>query len=165
MNTWYIASCERKNPDATYEMDHVTRVQRGPDLKWKQPAWIDKIKLQAESIIECGFDDEWDILQEENMTFTLWNHAYISNLVKTMFTWEFELFYIMVQFWHFFCFIFHILNDAWQPHNQWMFLSCLGYIRSSYAPTIFTVVGILWPHKFQMYNFQTLSTYLLHFWD
>ena len=38
MNTWYIASCERKNPDSTYEMDHVTRVQRGPDLKWKQPA-------------------------------------------------------------------------------------------------------------------------------
>ena len=86
MITWYIASCEGKNPDGTYEKDHVTRVQRGPDLQWKQPACIDKINLQAESIVECGFDGEWDVPQEGNMTFTLWNHAYISNLVKTMFT-------------------------------------------------------------------------------
>ena len=33
MNKWYIASCEGKNPDGTYEMDHLTRVQGGPDLK------------------------------------------------------------------------------------------------------------------------------------
>ena len=50
-------------------------------------------------------------------------------------------FYIMTQFWNFFSSIFQILNDALQPHNQWMFLSCLGYIGSSYAPTIFTVFG------------------------
>ena len=86
MNTCYIASCEGKNPDGTYEMEHLTRVQRGSDLKWKQPARIDKINLQAGSIVECGVDGEWDVSQERNMTFTLWNHAYISNLVKTMFT-------------------------------------------------------------------------------
>ena len=28
MIMWYIALCEGKNPDGTYEMDHVTRMQR-----------------------------------------------------------------------------------------------------------------------------------------
>ena len=85
-NTWYIVSCEGKNVDGTYEMDHLARVERGSDLKWKQPARINKINLQAESIVECGFDDEWDVSQERNMTFTLQNHVCISNLVKIMFT-------------------------------------------------------------------------------
>ena len=92
MNTWHIASCKGKNPNGTYEMEHLTRVQRGSNLKWKQPARIDKINLQAESIVECGVDSEWDVSQKRNMTFTLRNHAYISNLVKTMFTLQFELF-------------------------------------------------------------------------
>ena len=74
-------------------------------------------------------------------------------------------FYIITQFWHFFCSIFHILNDALQSPIQWMFLSCLAYIGSSYAPTIFTVLGVLWPHTFQMYDVQTLSPYLLHSWN
>ena len=86
INTWHIASCEGKNPDGTYKMDHLIRVQRGSDLKWKQPARINKINLKAESIVDCGVDGEWDVSQERNMTFTLWNHVYISNLVKTMFT-------------------------------------------------------------------------------
>ena len=92
INTWYIASFKGKNPDGTYETDHLTRVQRGSNLKWKQPARINKINLQAESIVECGVDGEWDVSQEKNMTFTLRNHACISNLVKTMFTLQFELF-------------------------------------------------------------------------
>ena len=57
----------------TYVMDHLTIVQRGTDLKWNQPARVNKINLQAESIVECGFDGEWDVPQEGNMTFTLWN--------------------------------------------------------------------------------------------
>ena len=148
MNTWYVASCERKNPDGTYEMDHVSRVQRGPDLKWKQPAWIDKINLQAESIIECGFDDEWDILQEENMTFTLWNHAYISNLVKTMFTWEFELFYIMAQFWHFFAPFFMV----------WMMPGSLITSECSWAVWV-----ILEAHMHQQYSQLWEFCGLIHF--
>ena len=92
MNKWYIASCEGKNLDGTYEIDDLTRVQRGSNLKWKQPARINKINSQAESIVECGVNGEWDVSQERNMTFTLQNHVYISILVKTMFTWQFELF-------------------------------------------------------------------------
>ena len=86
MNKWYIASCEGKNPDGTYEMDDLTRVQRGSHLKWKQPVRINKINSQAESIVECGDNGELDVSQERNMTFTLQNHVYISILVKTMFT-------------------------------------------------------------------------------
>ena len=81
-------------------------------------------------------------------------------MVITLFTWQFE-FYVMAQFRHFFCSIFHILNDSLQPPIQWMFLSCLDYIGSSYAPTIFMDLGVLWPH---MYDFQALSPYFLHFW-
>ena len=77
MNTWYIASCKGKNLDRTYDMDHLTIVQRGSDLKWKQLLRINKINFQAESIVECGVDVEWDVSQDRNMTFTIQNHAYI----------------------------------------------------------------------------------------
>ena len=137
-----------KEPWWHLEMDHVARVQRGPDLKWKQPAWIDKIKLQAESIIECGFDGEWDTLQEENMTFTLWNHAYISNLVKTMFTWEFELFYIMAQFWHFFAPFFMV----------WMMPGSLITSECSWAVWV-----ILEAHMHQQYSQLWEFCGLIHF--
>ena len=86
MNKWYIASCEGKNSDGTYEIDDLTRVQRGSNVKWKQPARINKINSQAKSIVECGVNGEWDVSQERNMTFTLQNQVYISILVKTMFT-------------------------------------------------------------------------------
>ena len=52
MNIWYIASCEGKNLDGTYEMDHLIKVHGGSSLKWKQPSRIDKINLQGESIVE-----------------------------------------------------------------------------------------------------------------
>ena len=62
--------------------------------------------------------------------------------LKQCLPYNLNYFYIMAQFWYFFCSIFHILNDALQPPNQWIFLSCLSYIGSSYAPAIFTVLGI-----------------------
>ena len=110
-NTWYIPSCEGKNLDGTYEMNYLRRVQRRSDLKSKQTARFDNINSQAESIAECGVDGEWDVSQKRNMTFTLRNHVYISNLVKTMFTWKFELFLNYDTFWHFFapCFIFWMM--------------------------------------------------------
>ena len=67
INIWHIASCEGKNPDGTYKMDHLIRVQRGSDLKWKQPARINKINLKAEPVVECGVDGESDVLQERNI--------------------------------------------------------------------------------------------------
>ena len=87
VNTWYVASCEGKNSDGTYEMDHLTRVQRGHNLKWKYPVRLDKVNLRAESIIECVVDSEWDVSHERNMTFILRNHVYISNFVQKLFIW------------------------------------------------------------------------------
>ena len=71
VNTWYIASCDGKNSDGTYEMDHLTRAQKGSNLKWRHPVRVDKDNLRAESIVECVVDGEWDVSQERNMTFTL----------------------------------------------------------------------------------------------
>ncbi len=86
LNTWYIASCEGKNSDGTYEMDHLTRVQKGSNLVWKHPVKADKIDLHNGSIVECPVDGEWDVSQERNMTFTLRNHVYITNLVQNIIT-------------------------------------------------------------------------------
>lgn len=58
-------------------MDHLTIVQRGADLKQNQPSRINKINLQAESIVECHVDGEWDVSQEMNMTFTLRNSVHL----------------------------------------------------------------------------------------
>ena len=78
INTWYVASCEW-----TYEMDHLTRVQKGSNLKWKHPSVrVDKDNLRPESIVECAIDGKWDVSQERNLTYTLRNHVYISNLVQ-----------------------------------------------------------------------------------
>ena len=76
-NTWYIASCEKKNPDGTYEMEHLTRVQTESDLKWRHPVRIDKINLQEESIVAYAVNGVSNVSQERNMIFTLQNHVYI----------------------------------------------------------------------------------------
>ena len=66
-------------------MDHLTRVQKGQNLKWKHPVRLDKINLRAESIIECVVNSQWDVSHERTMTFILRNHVYISNFVQKMF--------------------------------------------------------------------------------
>ena len=86
MNTWCVASCEGRNSDGTYEMDHLKQVHRGSNLEWKHPVRLDKVNFQAESIVECAVDGEQDVSQERNMTFTLQNLIYISNLEQKMFT-------------------------------------------------------------------------------
>ena len=86
LNTWYIASCEGQNLDGTCEKDHLTRVQKGSNLIWKHPLRLDKVNLRQESIVECPVDGKWDVSQERNMTFTLQNHVFISNLVQEIFT-------------------------------------------------------------------------------
>ena len=86
LNTWYIASCEGQNLDGTCEKDHLTRVQKGSNLIWKHPLRLDKVNLRQESIVEYPVDGKWDVSQERNMTFTLQNHVFISNLVQEIFT-------------------------------------------------------------------------------
>ena len=83
-NTWYIASCEGINADGTYTMHQLMRRSKDSDLVWKQPVQIDKADLLPGSIVTCTIDGEWDVSKERNMTFTLRNHLYISDLVKNI---------------------------------------------------------------------------------
>ena len=53
LDTWYIATCEGKNGDGTYKMDHLMRVQDGSNLKWKRPNKPYLLNLHSESILDC----------------------------------------------------------------------------------------------------------------
>ena len=64
------------------QMDHLTRVHEGSNLKWKYPVKLHKDNLKAQSIVECIIDGEWDMSKERNMTYTLRNHNYICKLVE-----------------------------------------------------------------------------------
>ena len=64
-NTWYVASCEGKNNNGTYKMDHFITVKTGDNLKWKHPLKPDFIDLYPASIVECHVEGEWDISTQE----------------------------------------------------------------------------------------------------
>ena len=69
---------------------------------------MNNINSQAECTVEQGVDGEWDVSRERNATFTLTSHVYISNLVKTIFSWQFELFLHYDTILTRFCSIFYI---------------------------------------------------------
>ena len=50
-NTWYIATCTKKNEDDTYEMDHLQKMIICPDLNWKHPAKVIINQSQLLSVI------------------------------------------------------------------------------------------------------------------
>ena len=82
-DTWYIASCLEKHDNDRYKMEYLHRVQDKSNLKWKNGNEEPDI-LKAESIVICDIDGEWDVSKERNMTFTLRNHEYIDQLVKSL---------------------------------------------------------------------------------
>ena len=84
LDTWYIATCEGRNDDGTYKMDHLMRVQDGSNLKWKRPTKPDLLNLHSESILDCEIDGEWNVSNERSITFSLRNHNHIELLVKQM---------------------------------------------------------------------------------
>ena len=84
MNTWYVASCEEKTVDGTYEMHQLARVQKGSNLLWKQPTKVDNANMHPASIVECIIDGEWDVSKERNISFKLQNHSYFSDLVTDL---------------------------------------------------------------------------------
>ena len=74
-NTWYIASCETRNDNGTFQMDHLTRVKKGNDLTWKHPRKPDPLDLHPASILDCIVDGEWNVSNNRLMTFSLRNHV------------------------------------------------------------------------------------------
>ena len=65
-DTWYIATCEGKNDDGTFKMDHLMRVGDGNNLKWKHPPKCDLLNLHIDSIPHCKIEEEWN---DSNETF------------------------------------------------------------------------------------------------
>ena len=77
LDTWYIATCEGKNEDGTYKMDHFMRVQDGSNLKLKRPTKPDLLNLHSEFILDCEIDGEWNVSNERSITFSLRNYNYV----------------------------------------------------------------------------------------
>ena len=49
-NTWYMDSCENRNDDGTFQMDHLIRFKKG-NLTWKDPRKADT------SILDCTVNE------------------------------------------------------------------------------------------------------------
>ena len=84
LDLWYIATCEGKNDDGTYKMDHLMRVQDRRNSKWKHPPKRDLLNLHLDSILDCKVDGEWDVSNERSITFSLRNHVQIDLIVEQM---------------------------------------------------------------------------------
>ncbi|KAG1663725.1 Equilibrative nucleoside transporter 3 [Nymphon striatum] len=81
-NTWNIASCDNRNDDGTFQMDHLVRVKNGNNLTWKHPRIPDTLDLHYASILDCDVDGEWDVANNRFMTFSLRNHNAINSMVE-----------------------------------------------------------------------------------
>ena len=77
LDTWYIATCEDKNEDGTYKMDHLMRVQYGSNLKLKRPTKPDLLNLHTDFILDCEINGEWNVSNERSITFSLRNYNYV----------------------------------------------------------------------------------------
>ena len=50
-DTWYLATCVGKNNNGTYKMDHLIRVNKKSNLKWKNPTSPYITDMYPESIL------------------------------------------------------------------------------------------------------------------
>ncbi|CAB4063630.1 unnamed protein product [Lepeophtheirus salmonis] len=81
-NTWYIASCENRKDDGTFQMDHLVRVKKCNTLTWKYPRKPDTLDLHSASILDFDVDGEWDVSNNRFMTFSLRKHDAINSMVE-----------------------------------------------------------------------------------
>ena len=84
-DTWYIATCEGKNDNGTYKMDHLMIVGDRSNLKWKHPPKCDLLNLDKDSILECKIEGEWNASNEGSITFSLIYYNQIDFLVEQIF--------------------------------------------------------------------------------
>lgn len=83
-HTWYIGHCIANNNDGTFRIEHLHRVNKSSNLKWKNPTFPDISDVNLENIFSYKIDGDWDISNDKNLTFTLKNHESINNLVKDL---------------------------------------------------------------------------------
>ena len=83
-HTCYIGQCIGNNNDGTYEIEHLHRVNKSSNLKWKNPTFPDISDANPENIFIHQTDGDWSISNDINFTFTLKNNESIDNLVKDL---------------------------------------------------------------------------------
>ena len=65
-------------------MDHLHRIKKISNFKWKSPSNPDIDNLVNAEIFECQIVGEWDVSNERAMTFSLRNHTDIDKLVRDL---------------------------------------------------------------------------------
>ena len=83
-HTWYIGHCIGNNDGGTYKIEHLHRVNKLSNLKWKNPTFPDISDVNPKNIFIHQIDADWDFSNHRNLTFTLKNHESIGNLVKDL---------------------------------------------------------------------------------
>ena len=75
---WYIGYCKEVKDNQEFVIEHLDQVSMDSNLKWKYPTSNDICVVEAEQILQCEIDGEWDVVNDRNMTFTLHNHEVIN---------------------------------------------------------------------------------------
>ena len=74
---WYIGYCTEVKENGTFLVEHVDRVKKNSNLKWKYPVSPDTCVVDAEQVMQCEIVGDWNCANDRNMTFTLMNHEVI----------------------------------------------------------------------------------------
>lgn len=82
--TWYLGYCVNHNSDKTYSVEHLHRVSKGSQLRWKHPPQQDIAEVSIDQILECVIEGDWDVSKERMMSYSLKNHKYIDQLVSKL---------------------------------------------------------------------------------
>ena len=74
---WYVGYCKEVKENDTYVIEHLERVRRGCNLKWRYPTTEDIQVVEGDQLLDCEINGDWDVLADRNMCFTLQNHKFI----------------------------------------------------------------------------------------
>ena len=75
---WYIGYCKEVKDNQEFVIEHLDQVSMDSNLKWKYPTSNDICVVEAEQILQCEIDGEWEVVNDRNMIFTLHNHEVIN---------------------------------------------------------------------------------------
>ena len=79
MKTCFFGYCQEVLQDGKLVVEHLDRVRKGSNLKWKYPVTPDMATVDADQIMVCDITGDWDVHADWNMTHTLQNHVCINN--------------------------------------------------------------------------------------
>ena len=75
---WYIGYCKEIKENGGFIIECLDRVKNNSDLKWKYPSCNDICVAEAEQLLQIEIEGEWDVGNDRDMTFTLYNHEAIN---------------------------------------------------------------------------------------